>query len=219
MSSQDPYAAPSQHDRDAASSGRTYGGSAQYGFTPYDGYSPAGSPSMSPLSPMSSSGPIRATRPGTLTAGAVLSWLGGVFLVLIGALMLIVAAAGEFRANASDDSDDTTTVMVVATVVVALGVAIVALGSFAFMGRLWAAIMLTVIGAVIGLLFLAGGLVALATADGVTGIGLFIAVYIGLAVGLLWGSAAMRFYRSRRGGPDVYAPGSYPGGSYPFGGH
>lgn len=211
MSSQDPYGAPYPYDRGAGDAGGTTGndqyyGRSEYGFTPYEGYKP--SATVSPYGPPAT-GPAR--RPGTVLAACLMTWIGNGLLSAGLVLAVIVGLAGGFDETSEGGDDDTTAVMVFSIIVLVICVALILLAVAAFRGRLWAAVTLTVVGGLVAGLMLLSALASPSSAAA----GLPIALYVAAAVGLLWGPAAMRFYRSRstaRGTPGV-GPGGYSSGS------
>ena len=176
------YSQPSQPGQP----GQPYGGQAPQqpggygqpgGYDPSGGYgqpadtppgAPAyGPPGQTPMAPGQYGAPgaygggygqgVAMQRPGTVTAGAVLTFIGSGLLVLIGLLMMIFGAAGNqaFAEAFGEASGFATAALVVfGIVLLVIGAIPLVLGIFAFKGSKGALIGLTVFGGLYVLLTL-----------------------------------------------------------------
>lgn len=176
-----------------------YGQPAQYGQTPQYGqpgqYTPGGVPRGS-----GGAGP----RPGTVTAAAVLAWIGSVALLFLGLIMLAVRAVDPADVGLSPDEaamvqDFASTFAVLALI---WGVLVLVASILAFRGMNWARWVLVVLGALAALGFLfnivSGAIVSLVPL-----------AWVAVSVGLLLAPASRAWYANRAGRQSN--PGQYTG--------
>lgn len=137
--------------------------------------------------------PVR--RPGTVVAGAVLTYIGAGFQLLVGLLLVALAAVDDVVDELAPDNP--VVVVLVGAVVALVGLLLVVLAVAAQRGRNGARITLTVIGGLAIVLQLIS--FAMERAGGASAVsGLSSVVWIGLAVTLLWVGGANAWYRSVR---------------------
>lgn len=156
------YNAPGQSSPGAPSYGAASGGQS-YGGAPAPGY---GAPST-PGAPGYGGAPWAGgamPRPGTVTAGSILAFIGGGFMVIIG---LVLALAGG--SGALDDMDMPGFAgglgglfVGLGLVVLLFGALVIFFGVMAFKGKRWGAIALAVLAG----LSLIGGISGIAQGDG-----------------------------------------------------
>lgn len=130
-------------------------------------------------------------RPGGLTAGAVMTIVGGAVVVGLGLLIAILAGAASTTMDDFGIVEDALWITV--AVVVVMGVGLIALGALVMRGKFWALVVLTVLGALSAL----SSLSALVTGEN-SGSLLGIA-YIGVALGLMYAPASRAWLRAQRG--------------------
>ncbi|HLS13038.1 MAG TPA: hypothetical protein VK095_00845 [Beutenbergiaceae bacterium] len=177
-----------------------YGQPAQYGQGGQYGqpgeYTPAGVPRAS-----GAAGP----RPGTVTAAAVLAWIGSVLLIFLGLMMLAIRAVDP--ADAGVPADEAALVQEFAST---LGIAALIWGALvlvaailAFRGMNWARWVLVVLGVLATLGFLFNIVVAEAF------LAIIPLVWVVASVALLLAPASRDWYNARRGGQ--FNPNQYTG--------
>jgi hypothetical protein len=186
-----------------------YGAAPQpgYGAAPQPGYGQAdygqpgygqpayGQPAYGggPMTPGAPWGQVPARRPGTVTGGAVLAFIGGGFMILFGLLLAIMGGNQEFAEGfAGAYGSDITSFIVIAGVLVLLfGALVLFFAVMAFKGRRWGAIGLAVLA---GLAVL-GTISDLATGNGSSVVGLAWSV---TSTVLLLVTPSQAWYRSQQ---------------------
>lgn len=144
-------------------------------------------------------GPV--ARPATLMIASVMSWisfglgaLGGFFLVVVSGRATTVFDEDGYEGSLSDDV--AWGAAVVGLVIVFLAVVSIAFSVFAFKGKLWATICLTVEGVLFLLVCVVG---MIGSPGGGTALGSLIMIaWVGAALALYWVSPSQTYYRSRR---------------------
>lgn len=192
-----PYGAPQQGYGAAQPSpgvpGHPYG--AQHGNEqPYPLGPTYGQYGAGPMAPGAPWGGAPARRPGTVTAGCVLAFIGGGFMVIMGLIIALAGGAGAF-----DGMDipgfgpgDGGLLTGVGIVFLLIGALVVFFGVMAFRGKRWAAITLAVFAG----LSVLGGISDLASGTGTSLIG--VAWSVTGAV-LLLVPASQAWYRAKAG--------------------
>ncbi|GAB2598037.1 hypothetical protein [Pseudactinotalea suaedae] len=132
-----------------------------------------------------------AVRPGSVTAGAVLAIIGGIVAILFGALLLVLA--GVVRDSSAFAGTGLTPEMFVGLggIVAVVGVLVLVFGIMALRGRYWAAIALTITGA----LYVALAIVSLIGGQGSVLVGI---IWIAISVSLLMSGTSRAWFRAQR---------------------
>ncbi|MQA84166.1 MAG: hypothetical protein GEV03_05945 [Streptosporangiales bacterium] len=139
-------------------------------------------------------------RPGTVLGGAIMTYVGSAFLVLLGVVLLIGGAVsasfmeGAAESGAMGDMPPNTLRLVILGLggfVLVLGAVLIALALFAQKGSNGARIGLTVIGGIQILL----GLASLVTGSPQT---IVTVLYVGVVLVLFWVGGANEWYRAQK---------------------
>lgn len=174
--------------RDFGGSPGTYGNAPQQGG-PYPGY---------PINPASGS-PRTSTeaRPGTVTTALILTWIGAGIFALLGGIAVVLAdnpsLLDGIEQSIGQQIDEQTVVGLLrglGALMVVWGLAAILAAVFAWRGRSWARIMLTVMGVMYGLFLL----LSLAQGNPASVVGF---VWVAGCVALLWTSSAKQWYATR----------------------
>ena len=176
---ENPAPAYGQNPAQPYGSAPQYGAAPAYGQQPYP-YAGGGYPGQ----PGYPAGPVG--RPGTLIAASVLTWVGSAFGLLFGLIM--TAASGSTELSDELDNADTGAIAAAGGLVAAFCVLAIVMAVFAFKGKMWATIVLTVLG---GLLLL-GGVVSLAQGEPT---GVISIAWIGAAIGMFWATPSREYYK------------------------
>lgn len=133
------------------------------------------------------------SRPGTITGGAVLAYIGGAFMLVVGGILAMLGSLPEAQEAVETLYGPGTgsLVSVIGGVIAVIGILIVVFGAFAHRGKQWGAIALAVI---------AGFAVAGAVLDVVSGrsSSVLAAVWSVTSAALLLSNRAREWYRSQR---------------------
>lgn len=180
------YGAPQQQYGQAPVYGQQpYGAAPQYGQAPAYGAPQYGQPYGAYGAP----GPVG--RPGTLIAASVINWIGSSFGLLIGIVIMAASGTQEFQDEFGSNDVTAGALVAVGLIMTFLCLASLVLSIFAFQGKRWAVIALTVLGGI----FLLGGIAGMASGSG--GGGLLGMAWVGLSIGLYWATTSQAYYRSR----------------------
>lgn len=167
-------------------------------------------PPGQPVYPGYPGSPTPPTRPGQVTAGVIMSWVGGGVFALLGVLLLALADNKDLLDGVEQqlgnqlNRDQATTIF--RTLGVGLGVwgiAVIVFAVLAWNGKNWARIALTVMGG----LYCASQLVGIVSGAVA---GLPFLAYVVICVGLLWTRQAGAWFTARSydaaGGPNRPPP-------------
>lgn len=188
---------------------------------PYVGYgSPGGQVQPDPAWPGTSVPPYpggttawpgqpELRRPGSVTAGVVLSWIGAGLFVLLGLTALLFAGNPAFLTELEaslgqriDEATVTTLMQGVGALMLIWGIGVFLAALFAWRRRRWARILLTVMGVLYSLFQLLGVLTGAVAA-------LVPVMWVAVAVGLLWTPTANAWFAGRPGAagqPEAVRP-------------
>lgn len=142
-------------------------------------------------------GPPR--RPGTVLGGAILTYIGSGFMILVALALLIGSASSSFLEGVGESAAASglstgairAVVLVVGAVFLVLGIVLIILAAYAQRGRNGARITLTVIGGIeIGL-----GMLSVITGSPQTIVSV---LYVSLALALFWVGGASNWYSARK---------------------
>lgn len=180
---------PGQYTQQAGQ-GAQYGQPAQYAQSAPYGSSSSGSAAGS-----------RSFRPGTVTGGAVLAWIGAAFMIIVGLLLMFAQALDPADLGLSADEGVVLQFIAIFGVVAAVwGVLVLVMAIFAFRGANWARWVLVVF----GVLAVAGSLFNLF--DG-NALALISIIWVGLSVGLFLAPKSRDWYNARKS--SQFNPGNY----------
>lgn len=176
-----PYGAPASY---GTSGQPSYGASSQPGYatSPQPGYGAPGQQAYGQYgAPAQAGAPwagagVPMSRPGTVTAGSVLAFIGGGFMVVIGLLLAALGGSSQFADTVADAYGPLASMIVgLGVILMIIGALVIFFGVMAFKGRRWGAIALavlaglTVLGAISDLASGTGGSSFLGTAWSVLG--------------------------------------------------
>src|SRR5690606_9845847 len=175
MSTQPPYGRPNEQQ--------------PYGPPSYGqpGFGPA------PVMPGAPWPSVPTRRPGTVTAGAVMAFIGGAFMVVVGLVLALLSGSAEMTEAITETygpgMGSAATILGVALAVV--GALIIVFGAMAFTGRQWGAVALAVITG----LSLVGTITDIASGTGGSVVGLSWSI---VATALLLSSGSRAWYRTQQ---------------------
>ncbi|HLV55627.1 MAG TPA: hypothetical protein VKY71_08655 [Actinotalea caeni] len=175
MSTQPPYGRPNEQQ--------------PYGPPSYGqpGFGPA------PVMPGAPWPSVPTRRPGTVTAGAVMAFIGGAFMVVVGLVLAVLSGSAEMTEAITETygpgMGSAATILGVALAVV--GALIIVFGAMAFTGRQWGAVALAVITG----LSLVGTITDIASGTGGSVVGLGWSI---VATALLLSSGSRAWYRTQQ---------------------
>lgn len=146
-----------------------------------------------PLAPGAPWAAVPARRPGTVTAGAVMAFIGGGFMVLLGLALAVLGSNSDVTDQIADAYGPAfaSMVTVLGLVLAVVGALIIFFGAMAFKGRRWGAIAL----AVITVLSLIGTISDIASGTGGSTVGL---VWSIIATALLLVRPSQEWYRAQQ---------------------
>ncbi|MDV6013503.1 hypothetical protein [Haloechinothrix sp. LS1_15] len=203
----DPYARPGGQQGGPTPYAEQYYPSQQPGYSPHPGY-PQQHQQWQPGHPgypghpgmTGTGGGGRMPRPGSVLAGAIMTYIGSGLLMLFGLFVLVGVTAGgsEFATGFAEGAGFDVSPGTVQAVAIGAGIGVLAQGGVLLVSAVLAQrgsnawrIVLTVIGA----LNVAWNLFQLFTGDASI---LPVTAYVGVAVALFWSAAANEWYRSQR---------------------
>ncbi|MEP6666585.1 MAG: hypothetical protein ABJA81_09080 [Nocardioidaceae bacterium] len=131
-------------------------------------------------------------RPGTVIAGCIMTWVGGAFGILIGAVLAAVSSQQDFQDQVNLSDDGANTVRTIGVLLLIWSALAIVFGLLSFLGHRWAAIVLAVMAAIYMLVSIYG-----VASSGQAG-GLFGPVYsVAASVLILVGSKSWFTYKAR----------------------
>ncbi|MBK5249899.1 MAG: hypothetical protein JJE50_10815 [Actinomycetales bacterium] len=131
-------------------------------------------------------------RPGTVTAAAILTWLGGVLMTLLGFALAAIAGSSTGRQQLDLTADQANVLLGAGIGSAVWSILAIVLAVFVFRGSKGAAIGLTVLGA----LFIVFGLATLAIGSSTGGVGLPVA-WVAVAIVLFRSKSARSWYAAK----------------------
>lgn len=163
---------------------------------PQGPFPPYGPPVYAQSMPYDQQRPV--SRPATLIIASVLTWIGfglpmvpAVFYVVLGGPALVSDLDGD------ELGDEFATAFALLGLAVALLCALsIVFSVFAFKGKRWATICLTIEGGLFLILCIAGLIASSGPSD--TPLGLVVMLWIGAALALYWVKPSQIYYRSKR---------------------
>lgn len=182
-----PYETGPQNPYDAPAPGvpAPYAGQDPH-RTPYSSMQPVG---FGPYAGQGAGWGSGLRRPGTVTAGVVMTFVGAALMVFSG---LVVTTMPDDLAVTAGVAVNDDYALVVGGITLLWGLLLIPFAIVALRGKMWSVITLTVMGGI----YLLSALFNLVNGDPVGIVGV---LYIGVAVGLMWAPASRAWLRAKRG--------------------
>lgn len=106
------------------------------------------------------------SRPGTVLAGCIMTWVGGAFGLFAGLVLAAASGQSEFRNRLNLGDDLANVIQAIGVVVILWSLLAIVLAVFAFRGRRWAGIALLVMAGI----YLVVAVIGMVTAGDATGL-------------------------------------------------